>query len=78
MVARRGVFDSEALQAALEHVWAALPPERQTTETRDRIAQAVVSLATHWKRDPAQPAAVSLAERIKISLGGDFLEEDAK
>jgi len=66
-----GVFDSEALslmQAALEQAWAALPPERQTTETRERIAQAVVNLAMQCERDPAD---LGLAERTKISLGVD-------
>jgi hypothetical protein len=67
-----GVFDSEALrlmQAILDQAWADLPPERRTAETRERIAKAVVSLATHWERDPAQPAAVSPAERARILLG---------
>jgi hypothetical protein len=49
-----GVFDSEALglmQTTLEHAWVALPPDRQTAETRERIAQAVVNLAMQWERD---------------------------
>jgi hypothetical protein len=74
MMVVHGVFDSEALslmQAELEHAWAALPPDRQTAETRERIAQAVVRLAMLWERDPAQPGAVSPAERAKISLGVD-------
>jgi len=67
-----GVFDSEALslmRTALDHAWQALPPDRQTAETRERLAQAVVTLATQWERDPLQPGAVSSAERAKISLG---------
>jgi hypothetical protein len=71
MVAQDGVFDSEALglmQAALEHAWAALPPDQQNAETRERIAQAVVRLAMHWERDPVQPGAISPAERARISL----------
>jgi hypothetical protein len=64
-----GVFDSEALslmQAALEHAWAALPPDRQTADARERVAQAVVILATHGERNPAD---LGLAERTRISLG---------
>jgi hypothetical protein len=66
-----GEFDSEALglmQVALEHAWAALPPDQRTAETRERIAQAVVKLAMHWERDPMQPGAISPAERARISL----------
>ena len=37
-------------------------------KTRERIAQAVVMLATQWERDPAD---LGLAERIKVSLGVD-------
>jgi hypothetical protein len=69
-----GVFDSEALslmQTALDHAWAALPPDRRTVEARERIAQAVVGLATQWERDPVQPGAVGPAERAKISHGVD-------
>jgi len=69
-----GVFDSEALrlmQASLDQAWAALPLERRTAEARERIAQAVVRLAKQSKRGPADFAAVSLAERTKISLGVD-------
>ena len=69
-----GVFDSEALglmQTTLEHAWAALPPDRQTTETRERIAQAVVNLAMQWERDAVQPGALSEAERTKIARGVD-------
>lgn len=67
-----GVFDSEALslmQAVLDQAWAALPSDQQTAETRERIAQAVVFLATHCEQDPAQLGAVSFIERTKISLG---------
>jgi hypothetical protein len=67
-----GVFDTEALnlmQAMLDQAWADLPPDRQTPETRERIAQAVVSLAMQWERDPAQPGALGEAERTKIGLG---------
>ena len=49
-----GVFDSEALslmQAALDQAWAALPPDQQTAESRERIAQAVLMLAKQWERD---------------------------
>jgi hypothetical protein len=66
------VFDSMALnlmQAALDQAWAALPPYQQTAETRERIAQAVVSLAMQWERDSADVGAVSLAERAQISRG---------
>src|ERR1700692_4421476 len=52
-----GGFDSEALslmQAMLDQAWADLPPDRQTPEPRERIAQAVVMLAIHWERDPAR------------------------
>jgi hypothetical protein len=67
-----GVFDSESLrlmQVALDEAWAALPPDQQTAETRERIAHAIVWLATNWERDwAAQPGAVSPAERARISL----------
>jgi hypothetical protein len=69
-----GVFDSEALglmQAMVDQAWADLPPERRTAEARERIAQAVVSLATQWERYPADLGAVSLAERARILLGVD-------
>lgn len=69
-----GVFDSEALrlmQAALDEAWAALPPDQQMAEARERIAQAVVTLATQWERDPARLGAVSPAERASLSLGVD-------
>jgi hypothetical protein len=71
MVAQDGVFDSEALklmQAALDESWEALSPDQQTPENRERIAQAVVTLAMHWERDPVQPGAISPAERDRISL----------
>jgi len=67
-----GVFDSEALtlmRAALDQAWVALPPDQQTPETRERIAQAVVMLATQWERDPVEVGAVGPAERTRISLG---------
>jgi hypothetical protein len=66
-----GEFDSEALgimHAALEQAWAALSPDQQTAETRERIAQAVVKLAMHWERDPVQPGSISPAERARMSL----------
>jgi len=66
-----GVFDSEALslmQAALEQAWAALPPDQQTAEARERIAHAIVWLATNWERDPVQPGTISPAERARMSL----------
>ena len=69
-----GEFNSEALslmQAMLDQAWADLPPDRQTPETRERIAQAVVMLAIHWERDPARPGALGEAERTKIALGVD-------
>ena len=46
----RGIFDSELLnlmQATLEHALAALPPEQQTFETRERIAQAILVSSQH-------------------------------
>jgi hypothetical protein len=70
----QGVFDSEALslmRAALDHAWAALPPDQQTAESRKRIAQAILMLAMEWEGDLAQPGAVSLAERMKISFDVD-------
>jgi hypothetical protein len=69
--AAHGVFDSEALslmQAALERAWAALLPDQQTAETRERIARAVVNLAMQWERDPAD---LGLAERPQISISVD-------
>jgi hypothetical protein len=69
-----GIFDSESLglmQATLDHAWDALPPNQQTVETRERIAQAVMSLATQWGRDKDEPGAVSLADRMRIYLGVD-------
>jgi hypothetical protein len=69
-----GVFNPEALRlmhAATDQAFAALPPEARTAETRERIARAVVRLATRRSgiRGPADFAAVSLAERASISLG---------
>jgi len=68
---RHGVFDSEALnlmQAMLDQAWSDLPPDLRTAETRERIAQAVVSLAMRWERDPAE---LGLDKRTKLSLGVD-------
>jgi len=68
----RGIFDSESLnlmQATLEHALAALPPEQQTFETRERIAQAILSFATQWESDQDQSGALSIAERMSIYLG---------
>ena len=70
----RGIFDSESLnlmQATLEHALAALPPEQQTFETREHIAQAILGLAMQWECDQDQPGALSIAERMRIYLGGD-------
>ena len=67
----KGLFDSETLglmRTALDHAWAALPPDRQTAETRERLAQAIVALAKQWERDPDAVGAVSLAERARIAL----------
>ena len=71
-----GVFDSEALnlmQVAFEQTLAALPPDQQTAEVQERIAQAVVNLATATQRESesAQMDAMSLAERTKrvLSVG---------
>ena len=69
-----GVFDSEALslmRATLDQAWEALPPDQQTGETRERIAQAILTLATQSERDKDQPGTVSLAERMRIYLGVD-------
>jgi hypothetical protein len=68
----RGIFDSESLnlmQAALEHALATLPPEQQTVETRDRIAHAILGLATQWECDQDQSGTMSIAERMRIYLG---------
>lgn len=73
-MAGHGAFDSQALslmRAALDQAWVALPPDQQTPEARERIAQAVVMLATQWERDPVQPGAVSLDERTNIFRGVD-------
>ncbi len=67
-----GVFNSEALslmQVALDQAWAALPPDQRTSESRERIAQAVVRLAAQWERDSASLGGVSRAERVRISMG---------
>ena len=56
------------MQAALERAWAALLPDQQTAETRERIARAVVNLAMQWERDPAD---LGLAERPQISISVD-------
>ena len=55
--------------AALDQSWAALPPEQQTAEYRERIAEAIMGMAKRWGRDPAQVGAVSPAERAQISRG---------
>ena len=68
----RGIFDSESLnlmQASLERALAALPPEQQTFETRERVAHAILGLATQWECDQDQPGAMSIAERMRIYLG---------
>jgi hypothetical protein len=60
-VITHGVFDSEALnlmQAMLDQAWADLPPAQRTAETRERIAQAVVSLAKQWERNRQSLASI--------------------
>jgi hypothetical protein len=45
-------------------------PTNRRLEAQERIAHAVVSLATNWERDQAaQLGAVSLAEREGVSRG---------
>jgi hypothetical protein len=64
-----GVFDSEALrlmQTALERALVALPPDQRTAETRERVAQAVLSLVMHWERDPEE---LGLDKRARAFLG---------
>jgi hypothetical protein len=73
-MAMQGVFDSGALalmQATLDHALAALPLDQQTVEARERIAQAILMLATEWERDRDQLGAVSLAERLRMSFAVD-------
>ena len=68
----RGIFDSESLnlmQATLERALAALPPEQRTLETRERVAHAILGLATQWECDQDQPGAMSISERMRIYLG---------
>ena len=49
------------MRAALDQAWEALPLDQRTAETRERIAQAVVNLATQWERDTVQLGAVRTA-----------------
>jgi hypothetical protein len=68
----RGIFDSESLnlmQVTLEHALAALPPEQRTFETRERVAKAILNLATQREYDQDEPGALSIAERMRIYLG---------
>jgi hypothetical protein len=69
-----GVFDSEALslmQAALDQAWAALPPDQQTAETRERIAQAVLMLAKQWSATKASRALASLSGEGFVSASNE-------
>ena len=57
-------FDSETLdllQAAIDGVWKNLPPDRRTTQIKERMAGAAMRSANKGVRDPARLAATTLA-----------------
>ena len=57
-------FDSETLdllQAAIDGVWQNLPPDRRTTQIKERMAGAAMRSANKGVRDPARLAATTLA-----------------
>jgi hypothetical protein len=57
-------FDSETLdllQAAIDGVWQNLPPDRRTTQIKERMAGAAMRLANKGVRDPSRLAATTLA-----------------
>jgi hypothetical protein len=57
-------FDSETLdllQAAIDGVWQNLPPDRRTSQIKERMAGAAMRLANKGVRDPARLAATTLA-----------------
>src|SRR5579863_8670931 len=57
-------FDPETLdllQAAIDGVWQNLPPDRRTTQIKERMAGAAMRLASKGVRHPARLAATTLA-----------------
>jgi hypothetical protein len=57
-------FDSETLdllQGAIDGVWQNRPPDRRTTQIKERMAGAAMRLANKGVRDPARLAATTLA-----------------
>jgi hypothetical protein len=57
-------FDSETLdllQVAIDGVWQNLPPDRRTSQIKERMAGAAMRLANKGVRDPARLAATTLA-----------------
>src|ERR1700690_2969617 len=56
-------FDSETLdllQAAIDGVWQNLPPDRRTSQIKERMAGAAMRLANKGARDRARVAATPL------------------
>ena len=57
-------FDSEALaflQAAVDRAWGALPLDRRTPVTKERMAKAVMRAAAQGERDPVRLNAIAAA-----------------
>ena len=55
-------FDSETLdelQAVLDRAWLGVPLERQSFQTKERMAQAVMRSASEGEHDPIRLAAIA-------------------
>jgi hypothetical protein len=73
-------FDSETLdlllRAAIDDVWQNLPPDRRTTQNKERMAGAAMRLANKGVRDPARLAATTLA--AAFSRPSDMCDIEAR
>jgi len=53
-------FDAKALQAAVDHAWRDLPPNRRTTQVKELMAEAVMRLANTGERDRVRLKGIAL------------------
>jgi hypothetical protein len=60
-------FDSESLnvlQAAVDHAWRSVPPDRRTIQIKGRMAEAVMRSASQGEWDPARLDAIAGAAAV--------------
>ena len=51
----------KTLQIAVDHAWRNLPPDRRTSQIKDRIAKAVMRSAAEGERDPTRLDGIAVA-----------------